>query len=57
MIILRSSHFLPTLSLLWPIFLSASTMCLDHLEATYLGAVYMSRASPANRADLSHENL
>ena len=22
-----------------------------------LGAVYMSRASPANRADLSHENL
>ena len=23
----------------------------------YLGAVHMSRASPANRADLSHENL
>jgi hypothetical protein len=23
----------------------------------YLGADYMSRASPANRADLSHENL
>ena len=24
---------------------------------SYLGAVHMSRASPANRADLSHENL
>ena len=26
-------------------------------EHTVLGAVHMSRASPANRADLSHENL
>ena len=27
------------------------------LNALYLGAVHMSRATPANRADLSHENL
>ena len=27
------------------------------LQQTVLGAVHMSRASPANRADLSHENL
>ena len=27
------------------------------LSIRLLGAVHMSRASPANRADLSHENL
>ena len=30
-------------------------ICFQRL--THLGAVHMSRASPANRADLSHENL
>ena len=31
------------------------TIVNDYLSN--LGAVHMSRASPANRADLSHENL
>ena len=29
----------------------------DQLNSSFLGAVHMSRANPANRADLSHENL
>ena len=29
----------------------------SHIINLFLGAVHMSRASPANRADLSHENL
>ena len=28
-----------------------------NVDIRFLGAVHMSRASPANRADLSHENL
>ena len=30
---------------------------VNTIAAENLGAVHMSRASPANRADLSHENL
>ena len=37
------------------IFVYSRNMRIQMVEL-YLGAVYMSRASPANRADLSHEN-
>ena len=33
-----------------------NTILIDKFKCD-LGAVHMSRASPANRADLSHENL
>ena len=33
------------------------TLPKSEKDTTYLRAVHMSRASPANRADLSHENL
>ena len=39
---------------------SCHTLCYLHIsnvECLDKGAVHMSRASPANRADLSHENL
>ena len=35
----------------------STTILVKTISTLGLGADYMSRASPANRADLSHENL